>query len=128
MIKRVVAVAGVGFVGVGLWALQRTSELTNGCRLSPASSAVSSTGVNSPCVQTLARYGEGSMLVLSGLVLVFIAWRLIDRQHRLDRTSLFSHVPRQLVGPATYHLSGHAGLTHVATPSGPQSSSHRASH
>ena len=110
MLRRVIAVAGAGLVTVGVWSVHRTTELTNGCQLAVPGGPSSSSGVNSACVQTLARYGEGGLLALAGLVLMVIAWRLIAKEHRLNRASLLSHVPRRLVGPSVHRLSGQAGL------------------
>ncbi len=115
MVRRIVAVSGSGLVIAGMWAIHRTSQLVNGCQLSSPALGTSQS-VNGACVQTLARYGEGGVLVLAGLVLMVIAWRLISRQHRLDRASLFAHVPRRLIGPTTYHLSSQLPLG--STPDG----------
>jgi hypothetical protein len=89
-------VTGVGFALVvfGMWTLARTHSRVGVCTPLAGARAGASAGIDSLCAQTLMAYLEGFVFVVSGVIVVVIAFTMIARRARLDLHSELHAVPR----------------------------------
>jgi hypothetical protein len=93
-LRKTVAGLGIALVVFGMWTLARTHSAVGVCTPLTGTRAGASTGIDSLCAQTLLSYLEGFVFVVSGVIVVVIAFTMIARRARFDRHSELHAVPR----------------------------------
>lgn len=93
-LRKSVTGVGVALVIFGMWTLARTHSQVGVCTPLTGARAGATSGIDSLCAQTLMAYLEGFVFVVSGVIVVIIAFTMIARRARFDRHSELHAVPR----------------------------------
>ena len=93
MLKRAVIALGVAAVTFGGWLLTFTHSHAGVCATIDGSTA-SSSGLDKGCLRVVMSYSEGFVFVVSGILVVIIAYTMINRHERLSLRSELRTVPR----------------------------------
>ncbi|HEY5439386.1 MAG TPA: hypothetical protein VIJ99_10855 [Acidimicrobiales bacterium] len=93
-LRKTVTSLGVALIVFGMWTLARTHSQVGVCTPLTGARAGASNGIDALCAQTLLSYLEGFVFVVSGVIVVIIAFTMIARRARLDRHSELHAVPR----------------------------------
>ena len=93
-LRKTVTGLGVALVIFGMWTLAHTHSQVGVCQPLQSGSAGTSAGIDSLCAQTLMAYLEGFVFVVSGVLVVIIAFTMIARRARLDMHGELHAVPR----------------------------------
>jgi hypothetical protein len=93
-LKRIVISIGLAAMAFGIWTLVRAHSQVGTCTVSSPTGAISRSGLDKTCVQTLMSYSLGFVFVASGFIIGVIALTMIARQERLDLHGELKAVPR----------------------------------
>jgi hypothetical protein len=93
-LRKIVTGVGTALIIFGMWTLAHTHAQVGVCTPLNGAGAGASTGIDSLCAQTLMAYLEGFVFVVSGVIVVIIAFTMIARRARLDLHSELHAVPR----------------------------------
>ena len=94
MLRKSVVGIGLATMVFGVWLLGRVHSVVGVCNVIVGSSKGSTGGAHSGCVNVLMSYTEGFVFLVSGLLLVVIAFTMISRRERLSLRSELRAVPR----------------------------------
>jgi hypothetical protein len=94
MLRKSVVGIGLATMVFGVWLLGRVHSVVGVCNVTVGSSEGSTRGARSGCVNVLMSYTEGFVFLVSGLLLVVIAFTMISRRERLNLRSELRAVPR----------------------------------
>lgn len=93
-LRKSVTGVGLALVVFGMWTLARTHSQVGTCAPLTGARAGASSGIDAQCAQTLLSYLEGFVFVVSGVLIVIIAFTMIARRARLDLHGELHAVPR----------------------------------
>lgn len=93
MLRRVVIALGAAATAFGGWFLTFTHSHTGVCTVLHGATS-SSSGLDKGCVRIVMSYSEGFVFVVSGILVMMIAFTMINRNERLSLRSELRAVPR----------------------------------
>ncbi|MGH9019983.1 MAG: hypothetical protein ACRDV0_03080 [Acidimicrobiales bacterium] len=94
MIRKIIIGAGAALSLYGIWFWTRVHSAVGVCS-APLASNTGAVATGRTCASIVASYGEGFIFVIAGVLVMFIAFTMIQRDQRLSLKSELRAVPRQ---------------------------------